>query len=714
MEKLFYPESIVIFGLSSKPNNIPRITLENMLRWGYRGRIFGINPRSEDPHVDGIKMYRSLSELPEVPDLAYCLIPARYVPDVVEQCGSFGIRRMAISSGGFSEFGEEGRKLSERTLAAARENGIRFVGPNGVTVANTANGLCLPFVPLHKAPAGGMSVVSQSGGVALMLFNFLVDENIGMAKFASIGNKLDLDEVDFLEYFIEDPDTKIICLYLESINRGSKFMEVASMSKKPVVVLKSNTTSAGKKAAMSHTAALSNDDVIIDTAFERAGVIRIGNYHDFLAVVKAFQLPPMKGRRVMVMSPAGGFSVITADLCEKAGFKFADPGQDFYRGLQSFSNAGVINFSNPLDMGDIYDPQLSAHVITSVMHSKEVDGVLYVGQRPQMPLGENVFYRMFLTDMSKEAWGTILSSGKPLGVCLFGPSRMILQTKRTVNFPVFNSAEEMVRAMADQMKFHERQNRPPMEFSMPAGIHTKKAQKWLEDKSGDYGEESMALLAAFGIRAPSSFVALDSGQAVQSARKAGFPVVMKVISPDALHKSDMGGVILDIDGPEQAKQAFDKIRKNLFSRSRKARFDGVRITAMAPAGADMFIGARHDPSFGPVVFFGMGGVFIELFKDVQTVLCPTSHAEVKEKLERLRSSSLLGGYRGSAPSDVDAFVDAVVRVSYLMHTCQGIEELDINPIRVFPKGQGALALDARMRIKGGTVSRDIARTQPRR
>ncbi len=701
MERLFYPESIVIFGLSSKPNNIPRITLENMLRWGYRGRIFGVNPKSEVPHVDGIKMYAHLDDLPEVPDLAYCLIPARFVPDVVDQCGLFGIRRMAVSSGGFSEFGEEGRKLSESTLAAARRHGIRFVGPNGVTVANTANGLCLPFVPLHKAPAGGMSVVSQSGGVALMLFNFLVDENIGMAKFASIGNKLDLDEVDFLEYFIDDPDTKIVCLYLESINRGKEFMEIASRSTKPIVVLKSNTTTAGKKAAMSHTAALSNDDTIIDTAFERSGVIRIGNYHDFLAVVKAFQLPPMRGRRVMVMSPAGGFSVITADLCEKEGFTFADPGQDFYKGLQSFSNAGVINFSNPLDMGDIYDPQLSAHVITSVMHSNEVDGVLYVGQRPQMPSGENVFYRMFLTDLSKEAWGTILSSGKPLGVCLFGPSRMILQTKRTVNFPVFNSAEEMVRAMASQMRFYERLSKPSVENPLPKGIHTRTAQQWIRDKAGDFGEESMALLHAFGIPVARSFVAQDPDQAVVLAKKAGFPVVMKVVSPDAIHKSDMGGVILGIKGPQQVRQAFLKIRKNLHSYKKKARFEGIRISAMARDGSDMFIGAKHDPSFGPVVFFGMGGVFIELFRDVMSVLCPAGTSEVREKLERLRSVALLRGYRGSAPADIDAFVDAVVRVSHLMHTCPRIEELDINPIRVFPKGCGVLALDARMRIRGG-------------
>ena len=700
MEKLFYPESIAIIGLSSKPNNIPRMSLENMLRWGYRGRIFGINPRGEDTHVDGIKMYRDLSELPEVPDLAYCLIPARFVPETVEQCGRFGIKWMAISSGGFSEFSEEGRVLAEQTLSNARKYGMRFVGPNGVTVANTANGLCLPFVPIHKPPEGGMSVISQSGGVALMLFNFLVDENIGMAKFASIGNKLDLDEVDFLEYFISDPDTEVICLYLESINRGRKFIEAAMQSPKPIVVLKSNTTSAGNKAAMSHTAALSNDDSIIDTAFERAGVLRIHNYHDFFAVVKAFQLPPMKGRKVMVMSPAGGFSVITTDLCVNEGFSFADPGQDFYEGLQKFSNAGVIKFSNPLDMGDIYDPKLSAYVIFSVMHSDNVDGVFYVGQRPQMPAGENVFHRMFLTDMSKETWGTILSSGKPMAVCLLGPSRMILQTKRTVNFPVFNSTEEMVRAMAMQMKFHENRAKPAFRTEVPEGVRLPEARAWMTGRSGDLGEEALELLGSFGVPVVKSMVAEDADQAVACARKLGFPVVMKVVSPDALHKSDVGGVELGISDADRAKQSYQRIRENLQAHRKGARFHGVRIAPMAPEGCDMFIGAKRDASFGPVVFFGMGGVFIEIFRDVAAALCPTTPHEVRMKLEKLRSTAMLRGYRGQGAYDVDAFVDCVVRVSHLMSSFPAIGELDVNPVRLPAGGKGILALDARMRVQG--------------
>ncbi len=700
MHKLFYPDSIAIIGLSSNPSNIPRITLENLLRWGYRGRLFGVNPRSDDLHVDGIRMFREIEDLPEVPDLAYCLIPARFVPDMVRRCGEFGIKRMAIPSGGFAEFSEEGERLARMTLDNAREHGVRFVGPNGVTVANTDNGLCLPFVPLLKAPKGEMSIISQSGGVSLMMLNFLLDEQVGLAKFASIGNKLDLDEVDFLRYFGEDPQTRFICLYLESMPRGRDFIDAARAVDKPVVVYKANTTSAGKKAAMSHTAAVSNDEDIIDAAFEEAGIIRIHNFLDFIEVAKAFHLPPMKGRRIMVMSPAGGFSVITADLCEKAGFAFADMGRDFYDSLQQFSNAGVIKFSNPLDMGDIYDPKLTAHVIYSVMHSDEVDGAMFVSQRPQMPQGEDVFHKMFLADLSKETWGTILSSGKPLGVCLFGPARMIQQTKKSVEFPIFNSPEEMVNAMAVQMNYYALRMKPREEEARPSGIDVDAARAWMNGKAGDMGEEILDLLSLFKVPVVWSRVASNVNEARSYAEEAGYPVVMKVVSPDALHKTEAGGVFVEVSTSDEVAERFETIRRNLRNFRPDARFDGVRIQRMAPEGYDMFVGGKNDPSFGPVLLFGLGGVYVEVFRDVANALCPAAASTISGRLARLKSFPVLSGTRGKDPGDVAAFVDIAVRVSHLLAAFPQIQELDINPVRVLPEGRGVVALDARARISG--------------
>ena len=700
MHKLFYPESIAIIGLSSKPTNIPRLTLENLLRWGYRGRIFGVNARGDDVHVDGIRMYKAIEDLPEVPDLAYCMIPAPLTPDMMERCGKFGIRRLAIPSGGFSEYNEEGRMLADRLVAIARKYGIRFVGPNSISLANTDNGLCLPFVALHKAPVGEMSIISQSGGVALTMLNYLFDEKIGLAKFASIGNKLDLDEVDFLEYYGKDKQTKVICMYLESIVRGRKLIEIAKEIDKPIVIYKSNTTSAGEKAAMSHTAALSSNEDIIDSAFEEAGIIRISNFLEFVEVTKAFHLPPMKGRRIMVMSPAGGFAVMGADLCEKADFEFADMGSEFYNSLEQFSNAGVINFSNPLDMGDIYDPQLTAHVFYSVMHSDRVDGAIYISQRPQMPQGDNIFQRMFLTDLSKEAWGSILSSGKPLGICLFGPTSTIQQAKRYVEFPIFNSPEEMISALARQMKYFEkrkelRERKPAL---LPEGIDDTKARAWMKNKLGDLGEESLELLEAYKIRTAPSKTAISEDEAIAHAEELGYPVVMKIVSPDALHKSDAGGVLLDLKNRDEVAQGFKRIRQNLSSYKKEAHFGGVRVQQTAPEGFEMFVGGTHDPAFGPVVFFGMGGIYVEAFHDIANVLCPARPEEVLRRLERLNAHQVLTGLRGKPRGDIEAFVDLVVRVSLLLAEYPGIKELDINPVRVFAAGKGVMALDARMRI----------------
>lgn len=694
MHKLFYPESVAIVGLSSRQNNIPRLTLENMLRWGYRGRIFGVNPRSEDEQVDGIRMYKSIGDLPEVPDLVYTLVPAKFVPGIVEECGQKGVKWMAIPSGGFSEYSEEGKKLAEQTVATAKKYGIHFVGPNGLTVANVENGLCLPFVPLLRPEFGGMSIISQSGGVAIMMWNIIMDENIGIAKFASIGNKLDLDEVDFLEYLGNDPATSIICMYLESVPRGADLIKVAQKINKPIVVYKSNTTQAGKKAAMSHTAAMSNDEDIIDTAFEKAGIIRIHNYHDFFAVAKAFKLPPMRGKRIMIMSPAGGFAVMTADLCEQAGFEFADPGQEFYKSLQNFSNAGVIHFSNPLDLGDIYDPAFTAHVVYSVMHNENVDGAVYVSQRPQMPDRESVFSRMFLADLSKETWGAIVSSAKPLGICLFGLSRQMAQVKRAVNFPIFNSPEEMVRALAYQMKFYTRHLYKKQEE--PCTVSFDSALQWIKRNSGEIGEDAMELLEGLNVLVPSSGIATTEKEAVAIAQRIGYPVVCKLVSKDILHKSDVGGVVVNIASDEAVKQAFATIHTNVLLHKPDAHIEGVRISKMAESGVDMFVGSKYDDSFGQVILYGFGGIYVEVFKDVACSLCPASKEEIKEKITKLKSYALLKGARGQKPKDIDAYVDVIWKLSHLLAQAPDIKELDLNPVRVFD--DGCQVLDIRIKI----------------
>ncbi|BDD88196.1 acetate--CoA ligase family protein [Desulfofustis limnaeus] len=702
MEKFFYPDSIAILGLSSRENNVSRLILANLIRWGYSGRIFGVNARGSERQVDGVRMYREIDQLPIVPDLAVALLPARFIPDTVRACGSFGIRRMAIPSGGFNETGAKGEQLTGELLRAAADFGVRFVGPNGLTIANTANGLCLPFTPLYRPPQGGMSVITQSGGLGLSLWNLIADEHLGLAKFASIGNKLDLDEVAFLNYFARDPETEIICLYMESLANGTALIEAATACDKPVVLYKANTTGAGSRAAMSHTAAIHNDDDILDAALERAGIIRIETLSEFISVTKAFRLPPMKGKRIMAMSPAGGFSVIMADLCTREGFTFADPGREFYEEVATYGNAGIIDVSNPLDMGDIYDPRAVVDIFHAVLHNEQVDGAVYVNQWPRMPVGDDIFSRMFHTDLSLETMGAIRSAGKPLAVCLFGPSKTITKIKNNLSIPIFDTPEEMIRALKVQQEYYARKNRSPEAPARPAGIDRERAADWIGSHQGVRGEEVLELLELYGIKTVRSRQADDVEGAIAAATDIGYPVAMKVVSPDALHKSDVGGVRLGLSSDAGVAAAFGEIRKNLADHQAQARFDGVRIAAMAGPGYDLFVGGSHDESFGPIVFFGYGGIYVEVFNDIERALCPATAAEITHKLERLKCNRILQGMRGKKAADSKAYADLVVRVSCLLADFPQIKELDLNPVRLLEDGSAVLALDGRARIEAGS------------
>lgn len=698
MEKLFYPESIALVGLSAKKQNTPRIILENLIRWGYRGRIFGINPSATENEVCGIKIYKSATELPEKADLGVVLIPAKYVPASVDDCGKGGIKRLAILAGGFNESSEEGQKLAEMMVENAKKHGIRFVGPNALTLANTSNGLCLPFVPSFKPPKGGVSIITQSGGIGIFLWNIMESENVGMAKFVSIGNKLDLDESDFIEYLGNDPETNVICIYLESIIDGKKLIEAAQKINKPVIVYKSNTTEAGNKAAMSHTASLSNNEDIIDSAFERAGIIRIDNFRDFIITAKAFDLPPMKGKRIMAMSPAGGAAVSMADLCEKEGFEFADPGPEFYKEISDIANAGIIKFSNPLDMGDIYQSDKYPVIFSRVLENENIDGAVYVSQWPKMPAGgEDAFTAMFNTDISNPTIGAIRSSGKPLAIGLYGHGPYIDKIKKRMSIPIFDGPEEAIKAMKRQMTFHVKKAEGPFVPTPVDGIDKAAAQEWMNKNNGVIGEESLELLEYYGIKCPKSKVAQTADEAEKIASEIGYPVVMKVVSPDAVHKTEAGGVLIGIKSSDEARKGFETIKNNLEAYKNGAKLDGVRITEMASSGHDMFIGGINDPSFGPVVFFGYGGIYVEVFKDVKNVLCPSSIDEIKNKIKQLKSYLILSGTRGQQAADVDSYASLILRVSHLMADFKEIKELDLNPVRILEKG-GVLALDARIGI----------------
>jgi Acyl-CoA synthetase (NDP forming) len=401
----------------------------------------------------------------------------------------------------------------------------------------------------------------------------------------------------------------------------------------------------------------------------------------------------------MAMSPAGGFTVMMADLCEQVGFDFADPGKEFYDELKKSSNAGVIKFSNPLDMGDIYDAQMYPKIFYSVMHNDNVDGAMLVTQWPDMPRGEDVFYRMFRTDLSKEVTGTLLSSGKPLAVCLFGLSSTISRIKQNLNFPIFDNVPEMMIALKKQSEYYAKKEQGTPPYKLPSGVNIEAAKTWITNHTGVQGEESLVLLESFGITVATSSVARTVDDACACAERIGYPVVMKVVSADAVHKSEAGGVVLGIENATAVREAFGQIKNNLYRYKNGAVFQGVRVMKQAGDGYDMFVGGYYDNSFGPIAFFGYGGIYVEVFNDTANVLCPATAVEIENKVRQLKSYRILTGIRGKPAGNIAGYIDIIERVSHLLHQFPQIKELDINPVRVLADGSGAVALDTRLQIE---------------
>ncbi|MFW5770067.1 MAG: acetate--CoA ligase family protein, partial [Spirochaetota bacterium] len=516
MEKFFNPQSIAIIGVTEKKKSIPRYILDNTQRWGYSGKIYGVTPGYGGQTVQGIPVYEGIRDLPEIPELAVLLIPAKFVPVVLEECGKFGIKRVAILSGGFNESGESGASLAEEVKSIASQYNIRFLGPNGLSVADAVSGVCLPFVPHQKMKRGGFSLISQSGGFFLVLWNMMRDENMGMARFVSIGNKLNVDECDMLEYLGSDPETKVIGMYLESIQNGERLVEVASKIDKPIIAIKANRSEAGSRAAMSHTASMSNNDSIVDAAFERAGIIRVEHINDLVTVARAFELPPMRGERLMVMTPGGGSAVMMADLAEKNGFTFADPGKDFFEGLNRYTNAGgIIRFSNPLDMGDIYDIHSYPEIIGDVLHSDGVDGAVYGHAWPLLPEDDDsIFKTMFHTDISEDVIHTMEAAGKPLAVSMSASTEVLRKMKHNLSYPIFDRVEDAIWALRKQADFYAGKNVPKKESVEPVDMVLDDMELYLQGKSGDIGEDMLFPLMSAGIDSPQTVVARDREEAI--------------------------------------------------------------------------------------------------------------------------------------------------------------------------------------------------------
>jgi acyl-CoA synthetase (NDP forming) len=722
MDKIFNPNSIVVIGVSERPTNMGRNIVANLLEFGYGGEIHVVGQR--EGVVFGHRIHTSIEELPQGIDLAVILTPAPTVPDLMDACGRQGIRRVVIESGGFGEFSAEGRELSEKLLAVAHNWNIRFVGPNCISVINMDSGVCLPFVRLqrHTLKKGRVSVVSQSGGITIAYTNLFSSAGLGISKAISMGNKLDLDETDYLAYLLADENTDIICLHLESIEDGRRLMELARSSPlglslgtkpKPILLHKTNVGQASAHIAQSHTAALANDDRIVSAAARQAGIIRARNFRTTVNYTKGLSLPPVKGNTLIAIARSGGRAVVAADMAAAFGFDLYPFPPDFREKVKGFFRAKVIEPTNPLDLGDLFDFRIYVNILEECLKIEDVDAVL-MGHTYSGLLERKATHH--LTHTVQEL---AQKYNKPVALCPFSEGEEeVLSLKRELEYPTFSEIDEAMEALAASRDYYCRSRksggaegaeepisisplRPKDELQRILTPASTTNGENLTDEGGRDGalmiHQALEVCQGYGIPVAEWATASSPEEAVEEAERLGYPLALKVLSPHISHKSDVGGIVLDIEGEEDLKQACGEMLRRMQEEASDVPLEGFLLQRMVYSGREVILGGKRDPSFGPVVMFGLGGVYVEVFDDVAFRVAPLTREDVEEMIAEVKGSRLLRGIRGEKPSDVEAVIDCLLRISQLLQDFPAIAEVDINPLIALEKG--ALAVDARIILK---------------
>jgi acyl-CoA synthetase (NDP forming) len=694
MREIFYPSSVAVVGVSDRPDNLGHNIVANLMDFGFEGIVYAVGPRGGV--IATRRIYRSVHDIPDHVDLAIILTPAYTIPEILQECGEKGIRWAVIETAGFREYGEQGQQIEEEMARVAAEHGIRFIGPNCIGIINMENGLCLPFARLKPfVRLGEVSMISQSGGVGLSVLNLMANEGLGLSKFVSAGNMLNIGAAELLEYMVEDPHTRIIFLYLEGIREGRRLMEVARRSTKPILAFKSNVGAMGKRIAASHTASLSGDDKVVDAAFHQCGITRVHDATSLGNSLKILHLPPMRGKNLAIISRSGGHAVVAADACEVLGFNLADFPNAFIREIEQHFRASVIKLTNPLDLGDLFDLDVYAEIVEHTAQQSWVDGIMFL--HTSVSETERAKTRELLRRLSR------LSEkyDKPVAIYISTSADEVAYLKKAFDVPIFTRVVETMRALALSHKYYWEQQEVHAEEEAPRFKVDREAVQALIQSAQAEGRdlllhEAVEALTHYGIPVAQSIQATTVQEVQAAAERIGYPVAIKVISEGVSHKSDVGGVQLNLRNGPAVAEAFQDMTERIQRAYPEAKIDGVLVQPMAIGGRELILGGRQDAQFGPVVLAGMGGVFVEIFEEVSLRVAPFSWREAQAMIEELRGAPILMGARGHKRSDVEAVVEAILRLSQLLCDFPEIQELDINPLRVFHAPDGCQALDARI------------------
>ena len=695
LEGFFTPSSIAVVGASRTPGKVGYDILKNLIDAGFAGPIYPINPKTDE--VLGRKCYPGLSSVGEPIGLAIVVIPAWLVLDAVDQCAQVGVGAVIVISAGFKESGPEGAELEEELARRCARSNIRCVGPNCLGIINPHHHLNASFGAAMPS-AGNVAFFSQSGALGTYILDVCAGEGLGISRFVSYGNKADVDESDLVEALGGDDTTGVILGYVESIDDGAKFMEVARRvtKKKPVIILKSGRTAAGARAASSHTGSLAGSDAAYSAAFVQCGVIRAQSVTEFFDLAFAFssQKPP-RGNAVAVVTNAGGPGIIATDAIESTSLTMAELSEATRSRLAS-QLPPAASTGNPIDvLGDAKAGPYRV-ALREALADEGVDAVLTI-LTPQ-------------TSTEPEATAEVLgraaaATDKPVLAAFMGSlsvrkGRRVLEEMRVPNYAHPERAIKTLHAMHLYHRWTraEAEGPPRLELddAMLKRIFTDATSAGVES----LGElHARRVLQACGMVCPDSVFAASEDEAVKAARDIGLPVVMKVSSADILHKSDAGGVKMALSSEEGVRAGYREIMAGARAYDPDAEVDGVLVQQMVTGGTEVIVGLSRDPQFGPLIMFGLGGIYVEVLKDVSFRVAPMGETDAREMIEEVRSAKVLQGVRGQQRSDVDALVDCILRISQLAAAYPVVAECDINPLKVMAAGQGVVALDARLRLE---------------
>ena len=697
LDKFFKPTSIALVGASDKEGSLGYAVLHNMLEAGFQGELYPVNPKYRE--VQGITCYRSISDIPKAVDLAVIFIPAKVVPEVVEECGKQGIISLLILSAGFKEAGPSGQALLDLILAHAAKYKMRIMGPNCFGIMNPNIGMNATF-SLGNAKAGRVAFISQSGAMGASILDWAADQNVGFSYFISIGSMVDVGFHDLIEYLSTDSHTSSIIIYMESMSEARKFMSAARAysRSKPIIILKSGASEDGAQAALSHTGSLAGNDLVFDAAFHRAGILRVQRISELFNCAQALAMQPRPaGNRLAIITNAGGPGVLATDRLSDHGGHLSKLSTDTLDRLNAVLNRYWSN-NNPVDILGDGNAEQYRLAIRACAEDPEVDALLVI-YVPQAITPANDVARVLVEEQKR--------LNKPVFACFMGEkevgkARDILEVGQVPNYRYPESAVDVFLLMNQYREnlqlLYETPEVTPEHFKPNKTIVRKLIQKALDSGQNQLDRTTIVeILKAYDIPVTDVFLATTAEEAVTMASNVGFPVAVKICSPDISHKSDVGGVMLDIRNVQEVAAAFTEIMQRAATAKPEAVLSGVTIEAMVNKRHELLIGAKHDPVFGPVIVFGMGGVAVEVFKDLQMALPPLNMALARHLVQGTKIHTLLEGYRKIPAVDLQAIYFLLIRFGYLVMDFPEITEVDLNPYSVDEKG--GIVLDARMAIE---------------